>query len=104
MADMLTKHRFTNGDQIASLVKVNGQLLRGHNLVWYQQLPSWGNSVPTAQVGSALTTHVTTVVNGGQRDFAAAVPLRQFSGSQRQLNFAALVELVSVSCFSLQTL
>ncbi|KAJ7800713.1 endo-1,4-B-xylanase A [Mycena olivaceomarginata] len=37
-------------------------LLRGHNLAWYQQLPSWVNSVPTAQVGSVLTTHVTTVV------------------------------------------
>ncbi|KAJ7793783.1 endo-1,4-B-xylanase A [Mycena olivaceomarginata] len=53
---------FTNGDQIASFAKANGQLLRGHNLAWYQQLPSWVNSVPTAQVGSVLTTHVTTVV------------------------------------------
>jgi endo-1,4-beta-xylanase len=54
---------FTNGDQIASFAKANGQLLRGHNLAWYQQLPSWVNSVPTAQVGSVLTTHVTTVVS-----------------------------------------
>ncbi|KAJ7618171.1 endo-1,4-beta xylanase [Mycena polygramma] len=54
---------FTNGDVIASFAKANGQLLRGHNLAWFQQLPSWVNSVPTAQVGSVLTTHVTTVVD-----------------------------------------
>ncbi|KAJ6485456.1 endo-1,4-beta xylanase [Mycena vitilis] len=53
---------FANGDAIASFAKANGQLLRGHNLAWFQQLPSWVNSVPTAQVGSVLTTHVTTVV------------------------------------------
>ncbi|KAJ7472865.1 endo-1,4-beta-xylanase C precursor [Mycena galericulata] len=42
---------FTQGDAIASFAKKNGQLLRGHNLAWYQQLPTL-----------VLTTHVTTVV------------------------------------------
>ncbi|KAH8100959.1 endo-1,4-beta xylanase [Cristinia sonorae] len=32
---------FTNGDVIANLAKKNGQLLRGHNCVWHQQLPAW---------------------------------------------------------------
>jgi GH35 family endo-1,4-beta-xylanase len=53
---------FTNGDAIANFAKANGQLIRGHNLAWYQQLPSWVNSVASSQVGSVLTTHVTTVV------------------------------------------
>ena len=33
---------FTEGDVITSLAKSNGQLLRCHNLVWYNELPSWG--------------------------------------------------------------
>lgn len=33
---------YTQGDAIASLAAKNGQLLRCHNLVWYNQLPSWG--------------------------------------------------------------
>ncbi|TFY81941.1 hypothetical protein EWM64_g2068 [Hericium alpestre] len=35
---------FTQGDVIADLAKTNGQLLRGHNCVWYNQLPSWVSS------------------------------------------------------------
>jgi endo-1,4-beta-xylanase len=33
---------YTQGDVIASFAKTNGQLLRCHNLVWYNELPSWG--------------------------------------------------------------
>ncbi|KAJ7485762.1 endo-1,4-beta-xylanase C precursor [Mycena latifolia] len=62
---------FTNGDAIASFAKANGQLVRGHNLAWYQQLPSWVNSVATSQLGSVLTTHVTTVVSKWSRSFNA---------------------------------
>ncbi|KIY48877.1 glycoside hydrolase [Fistulina hepatica ATCC 64428] len=32
---------FAAGDVIADLAESNGQLLRGHNCVWYDQLPSW---------------------------------------------------------------
>ncbi|KAI0067266.1 beta-1,4-endoxylanase [Artomyces pyxidatus] len=55
---------FTEGDQIANLAKSNGQLLRGHNCVWHNQLPSWVTSgnfdAPTLQ--SIITTHCSTVV------------------------------------------
>jgi endo-1,4-beta-xylanase len=33
---------YTGGDAIVSLAQGNGQLLRCHNLCWYNQLPSWG--------------------------------------------------------------
>jgi endo-1,4-beta-xylanase len=33
---------FTNGDVIANLTTTDDQKLRCHNLVWYEQLPSWG--------------------------------------------------------------
>ncbi|KAJ7126332.1 glycoside hydrolase superfamily [Mycena epipterygia] len=54
---------FSGGDVIASFAKANGQILRGHNLAWYNQLPAWINTIPTTEVGAALTTHVTTVVD-----------------------------------------
>ncbi|THU85736.1 beta-1,4-endoxylanase [Dendrothele bispora CBS 962.96] len=55
---------FTNGDTIANLAKKNGQLLRGHNCVWYNQLPSWVSSgnFDNATLSSILQTHCSTVV------------------------------------------
>ncbi|KAK0223229.1 beta-1,4-endoxylanase [Armillaria fumosa] len=35
---------FAQGDVIANLAASNGQLLRGHNCVWHNQLPSWVSS------------------------------------------------------------
>ncbi|KAM5537225.1 hypothetical protein V8D89_009158 [Ganoderma adspersum] len=50
---------FTNGDVIANLAKANGQLLRGHNCVWHNQLPSWvsSGSFTAAQWTSIIQTH-----------------------------------------------
>ena len=55
---------FTNGDVIANLAKANGQLLRGHNCVWHNQLPSWvsSGSFTAAQLTSIIQTHCGTVV------------------------------------------
>ncbi|EPQ52888.1 hypothetical protein GLOTRDRAFT_122601 [Gloeophyllum trabeum ATCC 11539] len=55
---------FTQGDQIANLAKANGQLLRGHNCVWHNQLPSWVTSgnFNAATLSSIITTHCGTVV------------------------------------------
>ncbi|KAJ7658421.1 endo-1,4-beta-xylanase C precursor [Mycena rosella] len=56
---------FAAGDVIAALAKNNGQLLRGHNCVWYNQLASWvtaGNFNATA-LTSILQTHCSTVVS-----------------------------------------
>ncbi|KAF8173051.1 endo-1,4-beta-xylanase A precursor [Pholiota molesta] len=56
---------FTNGDVIASLAAKNGQLLRGHNCVWYNQLPSWVTSgnFDNATLLSIVQTHCSTVVS-----------------------------------------
>lgn len=32
---------YTEGDVVTALAEKNGQLLRCHNLIWYNQLPSW---------------------------------------------------------------
>jgi len=45
---------FTKGDVVTSFAKNNGQILRCHNLVWYNQLPSWGTaSVPLYSIWDA---------------------------------------------------
>ncbi|KAF9004039.1 beta-1,4-endoxylanase [Cyathus striatus] len=56
---------FTQGDAIAALAKKNGQLLRGHNCVWYSQLPSWVSSgnFDNATLTSIVQTHCSTVVS-----------------------------------------
>jgi endo-1,4-beta-xylanase len=37
---------FTQGDAIVSLAESAGDLVRCHNLVWHQQLPSWSMLYP----------------------------------------------------------
>ncbi|KAI0322737.1 endo-1,4-beta-xylanase A precursor [Amylostereum chailletii] len=55
---------FTNGDVIANLAKTNGQLLRGHNCVWYNQLPSWvtSSNFDAATLTDVIQTHCGTLV------------------------------------------
>jgi len=38
-------YSYTQGDAITNFAEKNGQMLRCHNLVWYNELPSWGKSV-----------------------------------------------------------
>ena len=42
-----SKFDFSQGDVITSFAQSNGQMLRCHNLVWYNELPSWG-TLPTS--------------------------------------------------------
>ena len=55
---------FSGGDQIAEFAEGNGQLLRGHNCVWYNQLPSWVTSTTwTAdELTSVIQNHCGTLV------------------------------------------
>ncbi len=54
---------FGPGDQIVAYAKANGEQVRGHNLVWDSQLPSWVTSLPLSGVQSAMETHITTEVS-----------------------------------------
>ncbi|EIN10037.1 endo-1,4-beta-xylanase C precursor [Punctularia strigosozonata HHB-11173 SS5] len=56
---------FSGGDQVVNLAKANGQLVRGHNCVWYNQLPSWvsGGSFTAAELTSIVQTHCSTIVS-----------------------------------------
>jgi len=56
---------FTGGDQIAALAEATGKIVRGHNLVWHNQLPDWvtyGQWTPQT-LTSVIETHVRTEVS-----------------------------------------
>ncbi|HTI20206.1 MAG TPA: endo-1,4-beta-xylanase [Kutzneria sp.] len=53
-------YNFGPGDAIVSFAKAHGMRVRGHNLVWQNQLPSWVSSLPLNQVQQAMQSHITT--------------------------------------------
>lgn len=55
---------YANGDAIAELAEKNGQLLRCHTLVWYNQLPSWvtNGGFDNATLIEILQNHITEEV------------------------------------------
>ena len=58
-------YNFSPGDQIVAFARQNGQQVRGHNLVWYNQISPWvtsGNYTP-AQLNAILQDHIATVVS-----------------------------------------
>src|SRR5262249_22363176 len=50
---------FGPGDQIVAFAQSKGMRIRGHNLVWHSQLPSWVSSLPLNQVQAAMENHIT---------------------------------------------
>jgi endo-1,4-beta-xylanase len=58
---------FTNADKIVSFAQANGIRVRGHCLVWHNQVPSWifldgGTTASKALVLQRLRDHITTVM------------------------------------------
>ncbi|HZR51976.1 MAG TPA: endo-1,4-beta-xylanase [Streptosporangiaceae bacterium] len=53
-------YNFGPGDGVVSFAKAHGMRVRGHNLVWQNQLPSWVSSLPLNQVQQAMESHITT--------------------------------------------
>jgi endo-1,4-beta-xylanase len=50
------------GDQVASYAQSHNQKIRGHNLVWHNQLPGWVTSTPTSTIKSVMDNHITNEV------------------------------------------
>jgi endo-1,4-beta-xylanase len=50
---------FGPGDQIVTFAQGKSMRIRGHNLVWHSQLPSWVSSLPLNQVQAAMENHIT---------------------------------------------
>ncbi len=71
---------FTNGDVVANLAKANGQLLRGHNCVWHNQLPSWvsNGQFTAADLTSVVQNHCSTVVSHYKGQMWVLFPSRAY--------------------------
>ncbi|MGW2376033.1 MULTISPECIES: endo-1,4-beta-xylanase [Kitasatospora] len=52
-------YNFGPGDQLVQFARSKGMRVRGHNLVWQNQLPSWVSNLPLDQVRSAMEAHIT---------------------------------------------
>ena len=59
-----TTYDFANADHVSSsLPRKSGQLVRGHNLCWHEQLPGWFQSYATRDnARQLLAEHIQTVV------------------------------------------
>ncbi|KAF9466619.1 endo-1,4-beta xylanase [Collybia nuda] len=55
---------FSGGDAIAAQATKNGQLVRGHNCVWHNQLPAWvtNGNFDNATLTSIVQNHCSTLV------------------------------------------
>ncbi|WUH92775.1 endo-1,4-beta-xylanase [Streptomyces sp. NBC_00433] len=56
-------YNFGPGDQIVNWAQAHNARVRGHNLVWHSQLPSWVSSLPLNQVQGVMESHITTEAN-----------------------------------------
>jgi endo-1,4-beta-xylanase len=56
------KYDFTQADQLVAFAKAHGQKVRGHNLVWHNQLPKWltSGTWTAAQLRAILKQHIFT--------------------------------------------
>jgi endo-1,4-beta-xylanase len=57
------QYSFCAADQLLAFAQVNGMKMRGHNLVWSQNLPSWltSGNFSSAQVAGIMEDHINTV-------------------------------------------
>src|SRR5215469_662645 len=55
---------FVPGDQHVAFAQANGMAVKGHNLVWHQQVPSWLTNLPNtaAARGAAMDNHIAMTV------------------------------------------
>lgn len=49
---------FSRGDRIVAFAEERGMWIRGHTLVWHQQLPGWVGGLSAAELRIALEDHV----------------------------------------------
>jgi endo-1,4-beta-xylanase len=52
---------FGPGDAIIAFASRHGMIVKGHALVWHQQLPAWVSTLAAAELGPALDRHIATV-------------------------------------------
>jgi len=62
-------YNYTQGDQLVAFARQHGQLVRGHTLLWHNQIPSWitngvsAGTISDAQLKEILHQHITSEVS-----------------------------------------
>ncbi len=54
---------YTAAEEVVDLAESNGQSVRGHTLVWHNQLPSWVDDVPAGELLDVMRDHITHEVD-----------------------------------------
>src|SRR5690625_3811402 len=54
---------FARADEHVDWGLANGQEVRGHTLVWHNQLPNWVDSIPDEALLDVMRHHITTEVD-----------------------------------------
>lgn len=90
------KYDFTAADRIADFAREKKLRMRGHTLLWHEQIPGWLTNVkrPRAQSRSLVKDHITTVVSHykGRMDCWDVVnEAVDDNGQMRNSEFAALL-------------
>ncbi|WP_033443583.1 endo-1,4-beta-xylanase [Saccharothrix sp. NRRL B-16314] len=52
---------YTKADQIVAFAQQHDQIVRGHTLVWHNQLPDWVNSVSAGDLPDVMRNHIANV-------------------------------------------
>lgn len=60
------RFRLDEVDDLLAFSRQHQLAFRGHTLVWHEQLPTWVQSLPAAQLRQALKRHIQTLVSHGQ--------------------------------------
>jgi endo-1,4-beta-xylanase len=57
-------YAFSGGDALVTFAQAHSMAVRGHTLVWYQQVPTWvtSGSFSSPQLSQILQDHITTVM------------------------------------------
>ena len=82
-----TTFDFSAADRLVAFARANGMAVRGHNLVWHQQLPGWltGGQFSRAELLDILQQHISTVVGHYQGQITAWDVVNEAVGDNGQL-------------------
>jgi GH35 family endo-1,4-beta-xylanase len=56
------QYTFAAGDAIIAFAARHGMIVKGHTLVWHNNLPAWVSALPQAELGPVLDAHIAGVV------------------------------------------
>ncbi len=62
---------FAAGDRLVAFAKQNDLRMRGHTLVWHQQLPAWARALRGDELRAALARHIAGVAGHWKGDIGA---------------------------------